>query len=500
MRREDAHRLIGNAFIQSIFHEQCDIPVRRGYVGMKRLFLCLVVIVSVLLSLATGARAQVDFFYMYGDEYHLQMCDLNAYNSVADVYVWVRLGYIDGFRCVEFGKIEPVGGVVMEFVHQFNPDLMELIMISSDGISACFPACQTDEWTWIYKQGFLIQTPDPFYMTIGPYEGSPYPKILDCDYVEHEMMLISPYAVNQCATMEIECHCQCRPPYLAGVMAEDATHFVLSFDCSTDGETMTAFDNYSLYVKGDPASTVQIGAIADESYYGGPYDYRFTLDEPLEPLTTYTFRVNYIDGYLDDEDGAEIDIEYGPIATLLQEFGATFKDGSVELSWRMASVDDGVGFAISRRPSGGEWTELPSGAVERVDLEFTYLDDRVEPDESYVYRVEYESEGSSTLLFQTESIATPAMPLALEQNVPNPFNPSTQISYYLPEAMDVRLEIYDISGRRVALLADGQQPKGWQVALWDGTDTGSRSVASGVYFYRLRAGKEVISKKMVLLR
>ena len=128
------------------------------------------------------------------------------------------------------------------------------------------------------------------------------------------------------------------------------------------------------------------------------------------------------------------------------------------------------------------------------------LDDGVEPDESYVYRVEYEAEGGSILLFQTESIATPAIPLALEQNVPNPFNPATEISYYLPEAMDVRLEIYNISGRRVAVLADGRQPKGWQAVHWGGVDAGGRQVASGIYFYRLRAGKEVISKKMVLLR
>jgi len=176
------------------------------------------------------------------------------------------------------------------------------------------------------------------------------------------------------------------------------------------------------------------------------------------------------------------------------------KDGMLELSWSMASVDDGIEFTVSRRSSNGDWTELHADAIERVDLSFTYLDDGVEPDESYVYRVEYESEGSRTLLFQTEPVTTPAMPLALEQNVPNPFNPVTEVRYYLPEALDVRLEVYDISGRLIKLLANGKQPKGWQVARWEGTDGGGSPVASGVYFYRLRAGKEIVSKKMVLLR
>lgn len=468
---------------------------------MRRLFLCLFVSVSILLGLATSAQTQGGNILMYGDEYHLQECDLDAFGSIVYVYVWIHPTIlIDGFRCVELGPIEPVGGAVMEFAPEFNPDLMQPIMHNSSGTSACFPACRIDDWAWVYKQGFFIQTTDPFYMTIGPYEGSPYPKILDCDYVEHEMMLLKWYTVNQCATMEIDCHCKCRPPYLTDVTVEDATQFILSLDCGTDGETMTEVDNYSLYVKGDTASTVQINGIVDESWSGGPYEYRFTLEEPLEPLTAYTLRADYIDGYLDDEDGAEIDFEYGPIATLLQEFSADFGNGRIELSWSMSSMDDGVAFAVSRRSSDGEWTDLPGDALECADLSFTYLDDSVEPDESYIYRVEFETEGSRTLLFQTEAIETPAMPLSLEQNVPNPFNPSTEISYYLPGAVDVRLEIYDLSGRRVAQLVDGPQPKGWHVARWDGADTGNRSVASGVYFYRLRAGKQVISKKMVLLR
>jgi hypothetical protein len=470
---------------------------------MKRLCLALLVGTVCLSSLPAGLSAQYAIFYLYGDEDHLQMCDLSADGSTVVIYVWVRNTSINGFRCVEFGNIEisdAMGEYVWELVPEYNPDLMQPIMKTSSGISACFPACRTDEWMWIYKQPFYVVTDEGFYMTIGPYETSPYPKILDCDYVEHEMLLYAPYAVNQCATMEIDCHCRCRPAELTNVAVEDAAQFVLTLDCTTVGETMTAIDNYSLYVKGDTASTVQIGAIVDDCYYGAPCNYRFTLEEPLEPFTTYTLRVDYIDGYLDDEDGAKIDFEYILIATLLQEFKAELKGGGVELSWSLASVDDEVEFAVSRRSSGGEWTELPAGGLEWTDLSYTYLDDSVEPDESYIYRVEYDTGGSMVLLFQTEPVATPAMPLALEQNVPNPFNPVTEIRYYLPEAVDVRLEVYDISGRLIERLADGQQTKGWQSVRWEGTDAAGRPVASGVYFYRLRAGKEVVSKKMILLR
>ncbi len=470
---------------------------------MKRLCLALLVGAMCLSSLPIGLSAQCGVLYIYGDEHHLQMCDLDANGSIVDIYVWVMPMSIDGFRCVEFGNIEisdAMGEYVLELVPEYNPDLLQPIMQTSAGISACFPACRTDEWMWIYKQPFYIVTPEGFFMTLGPYETSPYPKILDCDYVEHEMLVYSPYAVNQCANLlEINCYCKCRPAELVNVAVEDAAEFVLALDCGTVEETMTAVDNYSLYVKGDTASTISISMITNESVYAYSY-YRFTLGEPLEPFTTYTLRVDYIDGYLDDEDGAEIDFEHVLIATLLQEFKTELKGGGVELSWSLASVDDEIEFAVSRRSSGGEWTELPTGGIEQTDLTYTYLDDSVEPDESYVYRVEYDTGGSRVLLFQTEAVETPAMPLALEQNVPNPFNPVTEIRYYLPEAVDVRLEIYDISGRLVGRLADGLQPKGWQTVRWEGTDAGGRPVASGVYFYRLRAGKKVVSKKMVLLR
>jgi tetratricopeptide (TPR) repeat protein len=75
---------------------------------------------------------------------------------------------------------------------------------------------------------------------------------------------------------------------------------------------------------------------------------------------------------------------------------------------------------------------------------------------------------------------------ALESNYPNPFNPSTQISYLLPEAGNVSLVIYDVLGREVANLADGYQQAGRYTVTWNSTRTSGIPVASGVYFARLR--------------
>jgi hypothetical protein len=84
---------------------------------------------------------------------------------------------------------------------------------------------------------------------------------------------------------------------------------------------------------------------------------------------------------------------------------------------------------------------------------------------------------------------------ALQQNYPNPFNPATQIQYQLPQASDVRLEVYNMQGQRVAVLADGPQNAGQHSVAFDASN-----LASGVYIYRLQAGSYTESKKMTLIK
>jgi aminopeptidase N len=88
----------------------------------------------------------------------------------------------------------------------------------------------------------------------------------------------------------------------------------------------------------------------------------------------------------------------------------------------------------------------------------------------------------------------------LEQNYPNPFNPGTTISFGIAEEGPVLLQVYDIKGALVKTLEDRIYPAGSYTSSWRGTNEAGRSVASGIYFYRLRAGGREITKKMILLR
>jgi hypothetical protein len=160
----------------------------------------------------------------------------------------------------------------------------------------------------------------------------------------------------------------------------------------------------------------------------------------------------------------------------------------------------------------GEWSVSNTGAAVdacRVDDAATYDYAPVRGDTVYlrglvtydysVYRVEPRG---------NEDIARPTgvpegavgRKLELAQNQPNPFNPKTLIAFNLPQASDVRLEIYDVAGRRVTTLVDRHLTAGPYSYEWDGRNQHGEKVASGVYFYRLSTPERDLSKKMVLLK
>lgn len=88
----------------------------------------------------------------------------------------------------------------------------------------------------------------------------------------------------------------------------------------------------------------------------------------------------------------------------------------------------------------------------------------------------------------------------LSQNAPNPFNPATTISYTLARAADVHLAIFDVAGRRVLTLVDGERGAGTHNVIWEGRDAVGRAVPSGVYYYRLVAEGRAHKRSMVLLK
>ena len=89
---------------------------------------------------------------------------------------------------------------------------------------------------------------------------------------------------------------------------------------------------------------------------------------------------------------------------------------------------------------------------------------------------------------------------ALYENYPNPFNPTTQIAVDLPEAATTELTVWNIMGQKVATLYSGDLNAGHHILNFDGRDKNGNQLSSGMYFYRVTAGKYNATKKMTLMK
>jgi hypothetical protein len=147
----------------------------------------------------------------------------------------------------------------------------------------------------------------------------------------------------------------------------------------------------------------------------------------------------------------------------------------------------------------------PHGALAKIDQlsggggKFAYVDRGVEPGATYRYQIGV-VDADGEFFSPITTVSVDALSAALEQNRPNPFNPSTTIRFVVPEREHVSLAVYDASGRIVRRLLDETARAGVREVVWDGRDERGVAQSSGVYFYRLSTGKRVESRKMVLLK
>ncbi|MEX0780034.1 MAG: YCF48-related protein [Balneolales bacterium] len=171
-------------------------------------------------------------------------------------------------------------------------------------------------------------------------------------------------------------------------------------------------------------------------------------------------------------------------------YGVGFKDANTGwASGEIYSDDDDVWspLLLSTTDGGETWSQQ---ATENYVIDMFFLNENtgwLGGIDLYKYQP-----GTGT---GTELADDLPLTVGLDQNYPNPFNPSTVISYKVPVNSDVRLEIYDLLGRRVATLVDGQVGAGHHTATFDGTQ-----FSSGMYIYRLTAGDYVEAKKMHLIK
>jgi hypothetical protein len=193
-------------------------------------------------------------------------------------------------------------------------------------------------------------------------------------------------------------------------------------------------------------------------------------------------------------------LHIGPTSeAFISQFVAELSGWGVNLEWAIGVADGLKGYYIYRSQSEeGPYQRLNTALIP-VEEGTSWRDENVRPGRTYWYRLGV-VDRDGEFLSAPVSVTLPPAKLTLYQNYPNPFNPSTTISFYLPEPSTVELMIFDVNGRRVRRLVSEKRTFGEHRVDWDGRSDRGEPVGSGVYFYRLRAGKKILSKKLTLLK
>jgi Tol biopolymer transport system component len=181
----------------------------------------------------------------------------------------------------------------------------------------------------------------------------------------------------------------------------------------------------------------------------------------------------------------------------------TQPDGSVNTYWFMQSGF--FAFNLETKKSFKLFpvfdTAMPStGGVFSPDgSQFAYILNDLQNWEYALYIHDFTPEAlpDGTVTSIAEALPTG---FAITGNHPNPFNPSTTISFGLPSSGTASLAVYDITGRKVRELAAGRMTAGAHSTVWDGRDASGRAVSSGVYFARLSIGGAATTHRMMLMK
>ncbi|HMQ69587.1 MAG TPA: T9SS type A sorting domain-containing protein [Ignavibacteria bacterium] len=188
-----------------------------------------------------------------------------------------------------------------------------------------------------------------------------------------------------------------------------------------------------------------------------------------------------------------------PLPVELVSFTSIINNQNVTLNWSTASELNNSGFDIERSAVEGQWTKVGNvqgnGTTNEVmNYQFT---DRNVTSGTYNYRLKQIDFNGNFEYFNLSDEIIVGVPnnFSLSQNYPNPFNPTTKIDFQLPSDGNVKITVYDNSGKLVSELVNGYKTAGYHTVTFD-----AANISSGVYFYKLESGNFSKVMKMTVLK
>jgi len=193
----------------------------------------------------------------------------------------------------------------------------------------------------------------------------------------------------------------------------------------------------------------------------------------------------------------------GRTPVLIQDFHAVPFGEGVELAWRTWSDEYLAGFRVYRRDITDAALRLLAGTASLPPGSERFVDRGVEAGESYDYMLAAVGEDGTETRSQEITATAPEVHISspeLFRSHPNPFQSTTTVRFRGVPGARTALRVYDVAGREVATLWAGRSNSDIRSIEWNGTDSAGNRVGSGIYFYRLTSGKQVITKKITLLK
>jgi hypothetical protein len=202
-------------------------------------------------------------------------------------------------------------------------------------------------------------------------------------------------------------------------------------------------------------------------------------------------------------DGTTYGVLY-PLPVELVSFTSEVIDNNITLNWTTATETNNQGFEILRlTQNDNDWQIISfiTGHGTTTEPQFySFTDEALQPG-NYQYKLkQIDYDGSFEYSKIVEVTIEAPTKFSLSQNYPNPFNPSTNIEFRIADFGFVSLKVYDVLGNEVATLVDEEKPAGeYEVKFTVGQDS-SPDISSGIYFYQLKVGSFVQTKKMMVLK
>jgi len=268
----------------------------------------------------------------------------------------------------------------------------------------------------------------------------------------------------------------------------------------------------SLHYDDQSGSIGDIGLVVDDDdgiTVQVPLILKLILSSPNQPSSLGDQLANFEENPLMVDTLSQTFNQVVPVE--LGSFTASVEKSNIRLTWITASETNNFGFDIERSSQVSEdWQKIAfveGKGTTTAPVRYEYKDEGL-PAGAYRYRLkQIDTDGS----FEYSQVIRAKVGLiekfALQQNFPNPFNPTTIIHYQIPETPEnssaryqTRLTIYNLLGVEVRKLVAEEKPPGVYSVLWNGKNNGGLEVPSGVYVYRLQAGRFTDTKKMLLVR